>query len=594
MGKKRNEINDKYKWDLESIYDSEEKLRDDFEKVKKLLSDIEKYKGKLGDNAESLYNALSLYENIARTSESIYVYTHMKQHEDNTNTKNQALSGKSEMLSTEISTATSFIVPEIISIDESKINEFMKNENLKCYKRFINEILRKKPYTLSPREEEILASSSDVANAIENTYEMLSFADLKFPEINDENGQKVQITHGNYSTFMQSKNRDVRKSAFTSMYETYSKYKNTFASTLSGGIKREIFYSKIRGYNSAIEASLFQDDINIKVYDNLLDVISENINLLHRYLKLKKEFLGLDELHMYDLYVPLVQNFDMKVSYEKAQELILNALRPLGDEYVSLVKKCFDERWIDVYENEGKKGGAYSWGSYDSHPFILMNYKDDLNSLFTLAHEIGHSIHSYYSRKNQPYIDSRYKIFVAEVASTLNEQLLMDYMLKNSSSKEERLYLLNYYLEQFRTTVYRQVMFAEFEKITHEKIENKESLTSEQFCDIYYDLNVKYHGKDMVVDKDIQFEWARVPHFYSNFYVYKYATGFAAASTLSFKILNKESESVDKYIEFLKSGGSDYPLNQLRKAGVDMEDKTSIEIALRTFEDLINKLEQER
>ncbi|KXZ40317.1 oligoendopeptidase F [Alkalithermobacter thermoalcaliphilus JW-YL-7 = DSM 7308] len=594
MGKKRSEINKEYKWDLDSMYKDDEHLKKDFDKVRDMLKNLKQYKGKLKCSKENLYNALSVYEDILRLSQHIYVYTHMKQHEDNTDTKNQALAGKAEMLSTEVSTETSFIVPEIIKISDEIINDYMKCDKLKKYDKFIEEILRKKPYTLSEREEEILSSSLDVSNTIETTFEMLSFADMKFPEIEDENRKKVQITHANYSTFMQSKNRDVRKKAFESMYETYKKYKNTFASTLSGAIKREVFYSKIRGYKSALEASLFQDNITTLVYENLIDAVNENLNLLHEYLRLKKEFLNLDNLHMYDLYVPLVENFDMKITYEQAKQILLEAFKPLGDEYISLVKKCFDERWIDVYENEGKKSGAYSWGSYDSYPFILMNYKDDLSSLFTVAHEIGHSIHSYYSKKNQPFIYSRYKIFVAEVASTLNEQLLMDYMLKNATTKEEKLYLLNYYLEQFRTTVYRQTMFAEFEKITHEKIENKQSLTSEQFCQIYYDLNLKYHGKDMIVDENIQFEWARVPHFYSNFYVYKYATGFSAASFLSFKILNNEEKAVEKYIEFLKSGGSDYPLNQLKKAGVDMEDKNSIYTSLKVFADLIEKLRKEK
>ncbi|SHH02303.1 oligoendopeptidase F [Tepidibacter thalassicus] len=594
MGIERSNIKEEYKWDLESIYSNEEELNKDFEEIKKFLNEIKKYKGTLGDSKENLYNTLYLYEKILRISENIYVYTHMKQHEDTRNNKNQALSGKSEMLSTEISTVTSFIVPEIISIKEEDMNKYMEDEKLKYYKKFIDEILRKKPYTLSQREEELLALSSDIANTAENTFEMLSFADIKFPEIEDEQGNKIRITHANFSKFLQSKNRDIRKSAFKSVYETYGKYINTFASTLSGSVKREIFYSKARNYNSAIEASLFEDNINLKVYDNLIKVVTKNLEPMYKYLKLKKEFLNIKELHMYDLYAPLVSELDMNIKYEEAKDIILNALKPLGDDYLSIVKKAFDERWIDVYENEGKKGGAYSWGSYDSHPFILLNYKDDLNSLFTLVHELGHSLHSYYSRKNQPYIYSHYKIFVAEVASTLNEQLLMDYMLNNAKSREEKLYLLNYYLEQFRTTVYRQTMFAEFEKIIHEKYEKGEALTSDEYCDIYYNLNLKYYGKDTCVDRDISLEWARVPHFYSNFYVYKYATGFSAASTLSYKILNKGKGVVEKYLEFLKSGGSDYPLNQLKKAGVDMEDENSIQIALDKFKNLVDDLEKEK
>ncbi len=593
MGMERKEIKEEYKWDLSTIYSSEEKLNDDFEKVKNLLQDIKKYKGKLGERKENLYEGISLYAQITRIAESIYVYTHMKQHEDTRDTKNQGLAGKSEMLSTEISTVTSFMVPEIIAMDENKLKEYMKDNDLKQYKRFIDEIIRKKAYTLSDREEELLASSGDMANTAENTFEMLSFADLKFPEIEDEEKKKVRITHGNFSKFLQSKDRAIRESAFKGMYETYGKYKNTFASTLYGSLKKEIFYAKARRYPSAIEASLFEDDISLKVYENLIEAISENLEPMYQYLQLKKEFLKVEDLHMYDLYVPLIGEVDIKIKYEEAKEIIVKALSPLGEEYLSIVKKAFEKRWIDVYENEGKKGGAYSWGSYDSHPFILLNYKGDLNSLFTLVHELGHSMHSYYSRKNQPYLDSHYKIFVAEVASTLNEQLLMNYMLKNAKNKEEKLYLLNYYLEQFRTTVYRQTMFAEFEKIIHEKTEKGEALTSEEFSTIYYDLNVKYYGKDTIIDEEISLEWARVPHFYSDFYVYKYATGFSAASALSHKIIEEGKEAVHRYLTFLKSGGSDYPLNQLKAAGVNMEEKKSIETALKVFKKLVEELKKE-
>ncbi|WFD12326.1 oligoendopeptidase F [Tepidibacter hydrothermalis] len=594
MLENRNEIKDEFKWDLESIYKNEDELNKDFEKIKNLLEDIKKYKGILGESEDNLYQTLNLYEQISRLAENTYVYTHMKQHEDTRDTKQQSLSGKSDMLSTQIGTVTSFMIPEIISIDEEKMNEYLNNDKLKPYKKLIDQILRKKPYTLSPKEEEILAMSSDVANVAENAFDMLSFADIKFPEIEDEKGEKVRLTHGNFSKFLQSKNREVRKNAFVNMYDTYTKYKNTFAATLEGSVKREIFYAKARNYDSAIQASLFEDDINLSVYDNLIEVIAKNLDTMHKYLKLKKEFLRLDEIHMYDMYTPLVEKLDIKKPYEEAKEIILKALKPLGDEYLELIQRAFDEKWIDVYENEGKKGGAYSWGSYDSHPFILLNYKDDLNSLFTLAHELGHSAHSYYSRKNQPYLYSHYKIFVAEVASTLNEQLLMDYMLKNSKSDDERVYILNYYLEQFRTTVYRQTMFAEFEKIIHEKSENQETLTNEEFCNIYYDLNAKYYGKDVCVDDEIGMEWARVPHFYSNFYVYKYATGFSAAATLSHNILSGDSNAVDKYLEFLKSGGSEYPLNQLKKAGVDMEDEKAIQIALDTFKELVDELEKSK
>lgn len=593
MGVDRTSIEDKFKWNIDTMYQSSESIKDDIDKVNSIIEELKSYKGKISSSKENLYKVLSNSEKASRILQNLYVYTHMKQHEDTRNNENQAIATKAEMLSTELSMATSYIVPEIIAMDENKLKEYLEDEKLSFYKKYVDEILRDKPHTLTEKEEEILAAVSDLSTVPENVYEMFSFADLKFPEIKGEDGKEIRITHGNYSTFLKSKDSRVRKDAFEAVYSTYEDYKNTFASTLYGGIKSEIFYSKMRNYKSAIESSLFQDDISVDVYYNLISAVDENLDALNRYVDIRKKYLNIDEMHMYDLYVPITSNFDMKITYEEAQDIILKALKPLGEEYLSIVKRAFNERWIDVYENEGKQGGAYSWGSYDSSPYILMSYKDDLNSLFTLIHELGHSMHSYYSKHNQEYLYSSYKIFVAEVASTLNELLLVNYLLENSSSKEERIYLLNYYLEQFRTTVYRQTMFAEFEKITHERVEAGEPLTAKEFTDIYYDLNKKYYGKSCIVDEEIGLEWARIPHFYSNFYVYKYATGFSAASALSEKILNEGKSAVEKYIEFLKSGGSDYPLNQLRAAGVDMEKKESIEKALDVFKELVEELERE-
>lgn len=593
MIKDRSSIESIYKWNIDEMYNNKEAIDVDIKKVESILKEVKNYKGKLGSSKDSLYKALKLSEDASRIVQNLYVYTHMKQHEDTRINENQGMATKIEMLSTELSMATSYIVPEIISIDDKILNEFLESKELSFYRKYIDDILREKPHTLSEREEEILAATSDISGVAENVYDMLSFADLEFPEIEDEEGNKVKLTHSNFSVFLKSKNQIVRKDAFEALYSVYDKYKNTFASTLYGGIKSEIFYSKMRKHKSALEGSLFNDDVSVDVYNNLILAIDENLDSLNKYVELKKRFLGLEEIHMYDLYVPLTDKFDMKIPYEKAQEIILEALRPLGEEYLNIIKKAFSERWIDVYENEGKQGGAYSWGSYDSHPYILMNYHDDLNSLFTLIHELGHSVHSYYSRTSQEYLYSNYKIFVAEVASTLNELLLINYLLDNSSSREETIYLLNYYLEQFRTTVYRQTMFAEFEKITHEKVEGKEPLTAKEFTDIYYGLNEKYYGKSCNVDKQIGLEWARIPHFYSNFYVYKYATGFSAASALSQQILKEGESAVQRYIAFLKSGGSEYPLVQLKSAGVDMEKKESVDSALSVFSELVDKLEKE-
>lgn len=589
----RSTIENKFKWTIDEMYPNEESIEKDIQKVKELIEEVKRYKGILADSEENIFKALNISEEASRILQNLYVYTHMKSHEDTRINKNQSNATKIDMLSTELSMATSYMVPEIIAMDNEKLENYLKTERLSHYKKYVDDILRLKPHTLNEREEELLASVADLSGVPENVYDMLSFADLKFPEIEDENGEKVRVTHSNFSLFLKSKDARVRKDAFEAMYGIYGQYKNTFASTLYGGIKSEIFYAKTRKYESALQGSLFQDNVSVDVYNNLIDAVHENLDTLNDYIDLKKKFLGLDKINMYDLYVPLTENFDMEISYEKAQEIILEALKPLGEEYLENVKKAFAEGWIDVYGNEGKQGGAYSWGSYDSKSYILMSYKDDLNSLFTLIHEMGHSMHSFYSKNNQPYLYSGYKIFVAEVASTLNELLLINYLLKNAESKEERVYLLNYYLEQFRTTVYRQTMFAEFEKICHGKVEEGEPLTAEDFNNIYYDLNKKYYGESCEVNEEIALEWARIPHFYSNFYVYKYATGFSAASALSKQILEEGESAVSRYKEFLKSGGSEFPLDQLRKAGVDMEKKESVDEALHVFKDLVKQLEKE-
>ena len=589
----RSTIENKFKWTIDEMYPNEESIEKDIQKVKELIEEVKRYKGILADSEENIFKALNISEEASRILQNLYVYTHMKSHEDTRINKNQSNATKIDMLSTELSMATSYMVPEIIAMDNEKLENYLKTERLSHYKKYVDDILRLKPHTLNEREEELLASVADLSGVPENVYDMLSFADLQFPEIEDENGEKVRVTHSNFSLFLKSKDARVRKDAFEAMYGIYGQYKNTFASILYGGIKSEIFYAKTRKYESALQGSLFQDNVSVNVYNNLIDAVHENLDTLNDYIDLKKKFLGLDKINMYDLYVPLTENFDMEISYEKAQKIILEALKPLGEEYLENVKKAFAEGWIDVYGNEGKQGGAYSWGSYDSKSYILMSYKDDLNSLFTLIHEMGHSMHSFYSKNNQPYLYSGYKIFVAEVASTLNELLLINYLLKNAESKEERVYLLNYYLEQFRTTVYRQTMFAEFEKICHGKVEEGEPLTAEDFNNIYYDLNKKYYGESCEVNEEIALEWARIPHFYSNFYVYKYATGFSAASALSKQILEEGESAVSRYKEFLKSGGSEFPLDQLRKAGIDMEKKESVDEALHVFKDLVKQLEKE-
>lgn len=455
----------------------------------------------------------------------------------------------------------------------------------------LDEITRQKSHVLSAQEEQIIAMAGDIASAPSNIYGMINNADIKFPCIKDENGQEVELTKGRYISFLESSDRRVRKDAFHALYSSYKKQKNTLAQTLSSSVKRDIFYSKVRKYSSSLEAALDEDNVTLDVYDNLISTISNNLEPMYKYVALRKRMLGVDELHMYDLYTPIIKDVKMEVPYSKGVELVIDGLKPLGDEYERILREGFKGGWVDVYENEGKTSGAYSWGCYDTHPYVLMNYQDDVSNLFTLAHEMGHALHSYYTNQEQPFVYSGYKIFVAEVASTLNEALLMEYMLNNTQDKKEKMYLINYYLEQFRGTVYRQTMFAEFEKIIHERAEAGEPLTPELLCNIYRDLNRKYYGPDIVIDEDIDMEWSRIPHFYRNFYVYKYATGFSAAASLAESILKEGQPAVKRYIDFLKGGDSDYPVNLLKKAGVDMTTPDPIIKAVKTFERLVEELD---
>ncbi|WP_069649161.1 oligoendopeptidase F [Caloranaerobacter ferrireducens] len=590
--KERNEIEEKFKWNLESMYENDDKWEEDFETIKKLIKEIKQYKGKVGESGEILLEVLELESKMSRMIENVYTYAKMRKDEDTRNDKYQALTDRATSLMVEVEESTSFIVPEILSIKESVLNDYLNNvEGLKLYRHYIERIVRRKKHYLSPEEEAIIAQAGELANSPETIFGMLNNADIKFPTIIDENGNEITITHGKFIKLMESKDRRVRKDAFKGLYDTYNKYRNTFAVTLSANIKKDIFYSKVRKYNSSLEAALDVNNIPIEVYDNLIKAVHDNLSSMYRYVKLRKKVLGLDELHMYDLYTPLVKDIEMEIPYEEGKKIVLEGLKPLGDEYIEIVREGFNSRWIDVYENRGKRSGAYSWGTYDSYPFILLNYQDNLDSVFTLAHELGHSLHSYYSKENQPYIYGSYSIFVAEVASTVNEAILMEYMINKTNNKDEKLYLLNHYLEQFRGTVYRQTMFAEFEKLIHEEVENGRSLTADSLCRMYKELNRKYYGPDIVIDDEIAMEWARIPHFYYNFYVYQYATGFSAAIALSQKILKEGKESVNKYIDFLKSGSSDYPINVLKKAGVDMTTPQPVDNALKLFNKLLDEME---
>jgi len=591
--KERKEIDEKFKWDISSLYESDEKWEEDFKKLKELSKKMYSYKGVVTTTSSKLLEVLKLKDEISRIGQNIYTYAKMKLDEDSRNDNYQTFTDRASSLMVEVEESMSFITPEILLLDENKMNEYLdKEEGMMLYKHYIYDILRKRQHTLSPQEEALIAQTGDMASAAENIFSMLNNADIKFPTIKDENGQDFEVTHGRYIPLMESKDRRVRKDAFKALYGTYYKFRNTFATTLNSHVKKNFFYSKVRKYNSSLEASLDANNIPVDVYKNLIKAVHDNFEYMYKYVKLRKKALGVEELHMYDLYTPIVKDVDMKISYDEAKKLVLDGLKPLGEEYLNVVRHGLESRWVDVYENRGKRSGAYSWGTYDSEPFILLNYQDTLDNAFTLAHELGHSLHSYYSSHNQPYIYGGYSIFVAEVASTVNEALLMNYMLEKSKSKEEKLFLLNHYLEQFRGTIYRQTMFAEFELLIHERVENGEALTADSLSNLYRELNVKYFGPDIVIDDEINMEWARIPHFYYNYYVFQYATGFAAAITLSQKVLKEGEKATEKYLEFLKSGSSDYPINVLKKAGVDMTSTEAINSALKLFGKLVDEMEK--
>ncbi|MGI6705998.1 MAG: oligoendopeptidase F [Clostridia bacterium] len=589
----RDQIKDQYKWRLEDLYEKDELWEKDYQKAKESIPYLASFQGKLGESAQSLLKGLQAFSDTFELVEKLFVYAHMRRDEDNTRTKYQAMSDRAMSLNVEVSSASSYITPEILKIPRDRIRDFLKQEKgLEIFSHYLDEIIRQKDHILSEREEMILAQAGDMANAPENIFTMLNNADLKFPVILDEEGREVEITHGRFITLMESKDRRVRKDAFEGLYHTYEKYKNTLASILNGSVKKDIFYSRMRKYSSALKASLDQDNVPVQVYDRLIDTVHQHLPALHRYLSLRKKALGLDEIHMYDLYVSMVKDYEMKVPYQEAKEMVKKGLEPLGEDYGRHLSEGLENGWVDVYENRGKTGGAYSWGAYGTHPYVLLNYQDNLDNVFTLAHEMGHALHSYYSNENQPYINAGYKILVAEVASTVNEALLMAYMLERSQDRQERLYLLNHFMEQFRTVIYRQVMFAEFEKLIHRKVEEGEALTPKLLCSMYRDLNVQYYGPDIVVDEEIAMEWARIPHFYSAFYVYKYATGFASAIALSQMILKEGQQAVDRYIRFLSSGGSDYPLELLKRAGVDLTTPKPVADALRVFEETLDQMEE--
>lgn len=589
----RSEVPVERTWRLEDIFATDQAWEEELNSLKTELPKITEYQGKVAESAESLYQVLKLQDELSERLGKLYTYSHMRYDQDTTNSHYQALNARAESVLTLAQSSMSYLVPEILKMDEGTVKRYVdEKEELKLYGHVLNEIIRQRKHVLSETEEALLAEASEALSTGSQTFSMLNNADLKFPSITNEKGEEVDLTHGRYVGFLESKDRRVRQDAFKAMYETYGQFKNTFASTLGGTVKAHNFDAKVHHYDSARQAALDNNNIPEKVYDNLVEAVNERLPLLHRYAKLRKEVLGVEELHMYDMYASLVQDVDMEIPYEKAQEYVLESIQPLGEEYISVIKEGFENRWIDVEENKGKRSGAYSSGSYGTNPYILLNWQDRVNDLFTLTHELGHSAHSYFTRKYQPYRYGNYSIFVAEVASTCNEALLNDYMLKAIDDEKQKLYLLNHFLEGFRGTVFRQTMFAEFEHEIHKRAQAGEALTADYLTKIYYELNQKYFGEDVVSDEEIGLEWARIPHFYYNYYVYQYATGYSAATALANKILSKEEGAVERYLGFLKAGSSDYPIEVLKKAGVDMTSKQPILDALDVFEEKLTEMEK--
>ncbi|MFA6940387.1 MAG: oligoendopeptidase F [Clostridiaceae bacterium] len=587
--KTREEIEDKYKWKVGKIYQNDDLWEKDYEKLKAKAPSLLEYKGKL-DDKKNLLKFLELRENILRLNEKLFVYAHLRNDENTQNPKYQGVRNKISSLSSEVASYISYFMPEIIDLSDEKYNEIIRDKEFLEYKFLFQDIRNLKEHTLSKDKEEIISALSDSLEAPSDIFNMLTFADMKFGIIKDENGNDTELTSSNYSIWLKSENRAVREAAFKLMHNTFKKYENTYAAMLTSSVKTFALNSKLRSYKSSIEASLKPNNIPVSVFDNTIEAVNDNIEVLHKYVKLKKKLLGLSELHMYDLYTPVIKTPKFDIPYEKGVEIIKKALKPLGKEYLDIFEYGIKSGWVDVYENQGKKGGAYSSGCYDTEPFVLLNYNNDVNSVSTLAHEMGHSIHTYYSNKTQPYQYAEYTLFCAEVASTTNENLLINYLIDNEKDKNMRLYLINQELENIRTTLFRQVMFAEFEKFSHESIEAGIPLTAEEMNKFYYDLNKKYFGDDIVVDKEIEIEWARIPHFYRDFYVYQYATGYSAAFTFAKRILNKEEGALRDYFNFLKSGGSDYPINILKNSKVDMTVKEPILNTIKRFDDLINML----
>ena len=585
----RNEIDPKYKWDLASMYADSAAWEAGLAKVKALAEEMTGYAGRLGESGAVLLESLSKKDGMNRLLEKVFVYARMKRDEDNANEEAQAMTDKVMAAAAALGAKLAFFTPELIGLGEETIRRFLEEEpGLGVYRFYLECVLREKEHVLSDSEEALLARLSEVLGGADDIFTMLNNADMDFGEIEGEDGEPAKLTHGSYITFLQSHDRKVRQAAFEKLYAKYKSQINTIGATYATSVKTDVIGAEIRHYPSARGAACFADNVSEDVYDNLIKVINENLPALHKYLEIRKRALGVEDLRMWDMYAPLVKIPQRTIPYEEAQAMVMEALQPMGEQYLADLKHGFADGWVDVYETPGKTSGAYSFGSYDSKPFVLLNYTETLQDVFTVIHEMGHSMNSYYTRKTQPFVYGGHSIFTAEVASTVNENLLIKHLLATEEDPEMRKYLINFQLEGFRTTVFRQTMFAEFEHIVHKHVEDGGSLTPSWLCAEYDKLNSKYFGPSLVHDDCIQYEWARIPHFYSAFYVYKYATGYSAAAAISDLILQN---GPDDYLKFLACGENDYPVELLKIAGVDMSQPAPIESAMRTFSALVDELD---
>ena len=591
--KTRDQIDSKYKWNIEAMIPDESVISGELETIKKEAEAYgEDFAGRLTESADTLLAAFQKRDDIWRRLEKIYVYARMRRDENNAETKYQAMADQCNSVIAAVSASMAFFTPELLSASEETILAYIDAApGLEIYRFAICDTMRQKAHILTHAEENILAQMSEITGATNDIFTMLNNADIKFGTIIDEDGDETEVTHGNFIKFMESHDRDVRKNAYNAVYDAYKELINTIASAYNYNTKTDVVSARIRKYESARAAALSGDNIPAEVYDNLVAEVHKNLPAMHRYVELRKKLLGVDKLYMYDMYVPLIKLPETSVSFEEGLDIMRDALQPLGEEYLTKMNKGIEEGWIDVYENKGKTSGAYSFGCYDSYPYILLNYTDTLKDVFTIIHEMGHSMHSRYTRDEQPYIYGSHSIFTAEVASTVNESLLMQHLLRTEDEKEMRKYLLNMHLEEFRTTLFRQTMFAEFEDITHKAIESGETLTAEWMCQQYEDLNAQYYGSAVEKDDVIRYEWARIPHFYNAFYVYKYATGYSAATAISKKILTEGKPATQDYIRFLKTGESDHPIELLKIAGVDMSSPLPVQQAMETFNQLLDEFE---